>query len=99
LCAGSPLACDNFVLATGFQKTRPGGSLVKELINELHLPTSTCGFPLTDPDLQWAEGLFVTGGLAELTLGPVSRNITGARSAAKIITTCARKGKQLCLSR
>lgn len=96
---GSTLAFDRLVLATGFEKNRPGGRLVSNLINELQLPTASCGYPLTDSNLQWTEGLFVTGGLAELTLGPVSRNITGARSAAKLITQCLSKEKKLCLSR
>lgn len=83
--SGTQFPCDHLYLATGFEKTRPGGALVDNLIQSAGLPVAPCGFPITTPNLQWAPGLYVTGGLAELTLGPVARNITGARSAAKLI--------------
>jgi hypothetical protein len=35
------------------------------------------------PTLEWAPGLYVTGQLAELELGPTARNIGGARLAAE----------------
>jgi hypothetical protein len=35
--------------------------------------------------LQWGPGLYVTGALAELEMGPISRNISGARQAAERI--------------
>lgn len=62
---------------------------------ELSLPCAACGYPLVDRALRWhgsADGpspLFVTGPLAELEVGPVSRNIQGARLAARRITQAA----------
>lgn len=85
LDSGQRLATRNLVLATGFEKTRPGGELVNQLIADLELEVAPCGFPVLSESLEWTDRLFVTGGLAELRLGPVSRNITGARSAAKLI--------------
>ncbi|MED3910201.1 hypothetical protein P4597_13550 [Peribacillus simplex] len=36
--------------------------------------------------MQWSPGLYdVTGALAELEMGPISRNISGARQAAERI--------------
>ncbi len=85
LSNGEALAFDQLFLATGFEKSRPGGRLVKSLIEEADLPTAPCGYPLLDRNLSWAPGLYVMGGLAELVLGPVARNITGARSGAELI--------------
>lgn len=84
-----PLQADRVVLATGMNPHRPGGMLVDDLINKLQLPVATCGFPIVQPNLQWHPGLFVMGGLAELQLGPTSRNIAGAREAAARIMTAA----------
>lgn len=94
LSSGETIEIDEVVLGTGFQSVRPGGAFVDTLIESLALPTSPCGYPELTPDLEWTEGLYVTGGLAELRLGPVSRNITGARSAAKLILEHALKSKE-----
>lgn len=91
LDSGESLECDRVVWATGFEKVRPGGSLVSQLIKDLALPVSPCGFPVTTPELEWAPRLYVTGGLAELTLGPLARNIMGARAAGKIIAERCRE--------
>jgi cation diffusion facilitator CzcD-associated flavoprotein CzcO len=77
-----PTLTGRLVLATGFSRTRPGGSLVDDAVSELGLSVAPCGFPLLGPGLAWAPGLHVSGGLAELTLGPSARNIAGARTAA-----------------
>ena len=36
--------------------------------------------------LEWGPNLFVSGALAELEVGPIARNISGARVAASIIS-------------
>lgn len=82
LSDGSWLPYSQVTLATGFALRRPGGDLVDRLVASLDLPVGPCGFPLLTPDLQWRERLYVSGGLAELSLGPVARNISGAREAA-----------------
>ena len=79
------LETDMVVLATGFEPKRPGGSMIDEAIHNLNLPTAKDGFPIVDRHLRWREGLFVMGPLAELEVGPVSRNISGARLAAERI--------------
>ena len=43
------------------------------------------GYPVPRPSLEWDEGLYVTGALAELELGPAAPNIVGAHNAAKRI--------------
>ncbi len=77
------LAVDRVILATGFTAERPGHPWLTATIAEAELPVADCGYPIIRPDLQWAPGLYVTGPLAELELGPVARNIIGARHAGE----------------
>lgn len=73
------------VLATGFAAMRPGGAWLDAAIIDLGLPCAACGYPLVDETLGWYPGLYVSGALAELELGPAARNIAGARMAAERI--------------
>ncbi|MBL8151238.1 MAG: hypothetical protein JNN15_15045, partial [Blastocatellia bacterium] len=41
------------------------------------------GYPIVDRSLKWHPGIYVSGPLAELELGPTARNIIGARTAAE----------------
>jgi hypothetical protein len=84
------LRVEAVLLATGFEARRPGGKLVDQLVETHHLPCAKCGYPLVDPHLRWHPRVFVTGPLAELEVGPVSRNIVGARRAAERILPVAR---------
>lgn len=79
---GTQIVSDRVLLATGFQKQRPGGKLIDDLLAEHNLVTAKCGYPIVDSQLRWHPCLHVTGSLAELELGPVARNIAGARAAA-----------------
>lgn len=86
LGAGAPrLHAERVVLATGFAAARPGGAWLETAVEQLGLPTASCGFPILDPALRWGDGIHVTGALAELALGPFARNIVGARLAAQRI--------------
>lgn len=80
-----PLTARRVLLATGFDSRRPGGGPVDSLVEECGLPIAACGYPIIDGALRWQGRLFVTGPLAELEIGPVSRNISGARKAAERI--------------
>lgn len=77
------------LLATGFASHRPGGALVDELVEGHALPCGECGYPIVDTHLRWHPRVFVTGPLAELEIGPVARNIVGARRAADRIMPVA----------
>ncbi|MBS2012895.1 MAG: FAD/NAD(P)-binding protein [Deltaproteobacteria bacterium] len=83
------IVADRIVLATGFEPLRPGGALVDDAIARLGLSCAECGYPIVSRSLEWGPGLFVTGGLAELELGPTSRNVAGAREAARRLLEAA----------
>jgi hypothetical protein len=83
------LDASHVAFATGFARGRPGGRLLDRAVDELGLPCAGCGFPLVGPSLEWTPGLFVSGALAELELGPTARNIAGARAAGDRIARAA----------
>lgn len=72
------------LLATGFLPTRPG-HWVEKLMEEEQLRCANCGYPIVNKDLEWCPHLYVMGPLAELEIGPIARNISGARQAAERI--------------
>lgn len=76
------------LLATGFLLALPGREWIEPMVNSYKLPTSECGYPIVNHDLQWDKDLYVTGALAELEIGPIARNISGARQAAERIINC-----------
>lgn len=82
---------DFLCLATGFGAGPPVGDLLDSVFHNLPVRMAPCGFPVPDKYLQITEGLFVSGSLAELEIGPAARNIHGARMAAeKIVASCFR---------
>jgi hypothetical protein len=85
LASGDTLQTDRLILATGFVPTRPGGAWLDQAVSDYDLPIAPDGFPIVDPSLCWSDGLYVTGPLAELEVGPVARNFIGARLAAERI--------------
>ena len=78
---GLPLKLDRVLLATGFEAKRPGGAMLDRFVESASLPCGSCGYPIVDESLMWAPGVYVSGPLAELELGPAARNIAGARRA------------------
>jgi cation diffusion facilitator CzcD-associated flavoprotein CzcO len=85
LSSGETIQADRVILATRFDLVRPGGEWMDEAIAVYGLPLAPDGYPLVDQALCWADGLYVTGPLAELEVGPVARNFIGARLAAERI--------------
>jgi hypothetical protein len=76
------LNSDLVILATGFDRSPPGGEWLDRAIGQFGLSCNECGYPIVEAKLRWRPGLYVTGPLAELELGPVASNIIGARHAA-----------------
>ncbi|HSJ39095.1 MAG TPA: FAD/NAD(P)-binding protein [Planococcus sp. (in: firmicutes)] len=73
------------LLATGFESMMPGGTWLPSVIKENQLKCANCGFPIVNGNLQWGQNLYVMGSLAELEIGPIAKNISGARQAAERI--------------
>ncbi|HEX2464242.1 MAG TPA: FAD/NAD(P)-binding protein [Thermoanaerobaculia bacterium] len=90
LGSGDRVRGDGVLLATGFHPRRPGGGLLDGTIGRLGLECAACGYPVVDSNLRWGPGLYVTGPLAELEIGPVARNILGARLAGERLAAVAR---------
>ena len=82
-----PINADKIILATGFCAQRPGGDFINQAVNELNLPCACCRYPIVDKALRWHPRIFVSGPLCELEIGPVARNIIGARLAARRLLT------------
>ena len=84
-------ACDRVVCATGFESGLPAANLIDQIAvafgGERDLKRDTHGYPVLGDDLSWADGLYVTGKLAELELGPSAANLIGAHNAAKRIVS------------
>lgn len=94
LDGGDTLGVDRVILATGFEPVRPGGTMLDTLVNAADLPCAQCGYPITDHALRWHPRIHVSGPLAELELGPVARNIAGARRAGDRLIAALRDGAQ-----
>ncbi|MCG8588076.1 MAG: FAD/NAD(P)-binding protein [Proteobacteria bacterium] len=86
---GRWIRVDRVLLATGFPSRRPGGAWLDEAVDAFRLPCAACGYPIVDRGLRWHPRLLVTGPLAELELGPVSRNLSGAQRAGDRILAVA----------
>lgn len=80
---GTIRLADQVILATGLQPAPPQQTWLADAITHYRLPVASCGYPILDRTLCWVEGLYASGPLAELELGPVSANIAGARAAAQ----------------
>jgi cation diffusion facilitator CzcD-associated flavoprotein CzcO len=85
------LEADRVLLATGFSMRRPGAGWLDEAIAAHDLPCAECGYPLVDRGLRWHPRVLVTGALAELEVGPVARNLSGAQRAGERIAAVAQK--------
>ncbi|MEM9291689.1 MAG: FAD/NAD(P)-binding protein [Acidobacteriota bacterium] len=95
LASGRDLHGSRLYLATGFAAYRPGGEMLDQLIEALDLPCAHCGFPIVDPWLRWHPRIHVSGPLAELEIGPVARNIAGARRAGDRLIASIRKQRRV----
>lgn len=96
LATGTRLKVQRVLLATGFTSRRPGGALIDELVESASLPCARCGYPIVDTALRWHPRVYVSGPLAELELGPASRNIAGARRAGDRLVEAARRDAPPC---
>ncbi|WP_404429050.1 FAD-dependent oxidoreductase [Sutcliffiella horikoshii] len=87
LDTGEFIKAGTILMATGFEQNLPGKDWLGPVIKQEKLPCAMCGYPIVNNMLEWAPNLFVSGALAELEVGPIARNISGARVAANIISS------------
>lgn len=73
------------LFATGFESALTNQRWLLHLIAKENLICSNCGYPIVEESLEWCPHLYVMGPLAELEIGPASRNIIGARKATERI--------------
>ncbi len=88
---GESLRADRIWLATG-SRVNLADERVLAPILAAHPGATVEGLPILDQHLRW-QGceLFIMGGLAALQVGPVARNLSGARMAAQRIVPALTK--------
>ena len=78
---------DRIWIATGTKLDVTAEPLLTDILNAFPLPVER-GLPILDPCLRWSGcELYVMGGLAALQVGPVARNLSGARMASERIVS------------
>lgn len=82
---------DLYVLSTGFTNAPPAVELIDQISSTYGAQLSPRGYPVLNEDLSWLPGLYVTGGLADVVLGPPARNIIGAHLARRRILPSLRR--------
>jgi hypothetical protein len=88
---GNYFECDRIWYATGRQLDASQHPLLQEI--QAQYPAEMVnGLPILDPHLRWPGcELFVMGGLAALQVGPVARNLRGAKIASDRIVEALTK--------
>jgi cation diffusion facilitator CzcD-associated flavoprotein CzcO len=88
---GEEYKCDRIWYATGTRFDATTDPLFSHIIDSYPTPIVK-GLPVLDEHLRWPGcELFVMGGLAALQLGPVARNLYGARMASERIVPALTK--------
>lgn len=88
---GEEYKCDRIWYATGTRFDATTDPLFSNIIDAYPTPIVK-GLPVLDEHLRWPGcELFVMGGLAALQLGPVARNLYGARMASERIVPALTK--------
>jgi len=78
---------DRIWVATGTKLDVTAEPLLADILNTFPLTTGR-GLPVLDPCLRWSGcELYTMGGLAALQVGPVARNLSGARMASERIVS------------
>ncbi len=82
---------DATVLCTGFSSRPPMEETIRAIAGRWDVPVTDDTYPILRRDLSWTPGLYVTGALAELELGPPARNLIGAHLAGRRIVPSVRR--------
>ncbi len=81
--ANGSVESSGLTLATGFEPERIDGWL-RPSVARLGLPVLE-NLPRLQTDMHWGRGVYVSGPLARLRLGPMASNLVGARWAASLL--------------
>lgn len=85
------ITVDDFILATGLLRKNnyiDSNPLLTDLVAKYNLPLNDDSLPLLENNsLEWVPHMFVSGQLAEMTLGPPSNNIIGAHLFCRTMNT------------
>ncbi len=73
------------IFATGFGRFSAKDSLLVSIGENTNSTIAPNGTPIPNSSSEWVDGLFLTGSLAELSIGPAAQNIIGAHIAARKI--------------
>jgi cation diffusion facilitator CzcD-associated flavoprotein CzcO len=90
-CDDGTRQCDRIWLATGTKLDVTANPMLAEILDAYSTPIVN-GLPVVNSHLGW-QGceLFIMGGLAALQVGPVARNLIGARMASERIVPALTK--------
>ena len=96
-CSDGEYQCDRIWLATGTKFDVTTEPLLAEVLANYPLKI-VAGLPVLDTHLRWRGcELFLMGGLAALQVGPVARNLSGARMASdRIVPAITKPSLALC---
>jgi hypothetical protein len=89
LTSGESILADAVVLATGYRQLAPLPTWLDDVVRGCGLPIDSRLRPQLDAALRWHPRVRVTGYLAESQIGPLARNLPGARLAGARIAASA----------
>jgi len=76
---------DHILLATGFKNNIMQMPVIKNFVENINAPLTETKHPSLTENLEWVPGVFVSGALADIELGPFARSFAGGRESASRI--------------
>ncbi|MGN5883273.1 FAD/NAD(P)-binding protein [Staphylococcus simulans] len=73
---------DTILLATGFKNNIMQLPVIQNFVQHNQAPLTETKHPKLSESLEWMPGVFVSGALADIELGPFARSFAGGREAA-----------------
>lgn len=77
---------DHILLATGFKNNIMQMPVIQSFVENTQAPLTETKHPVLNESLEWLPGVFVSGALADIELGPFARSFAGGREAASRIS-------------
>lgn len=76
---------DHILLATGFKNNIMQMPVIKNFVDNVNAPLTETKHPSLTENLEWVPGVYVSGALADIELGPFARSFAGGRESASRI--------------